>query len=623
MVKKSSNFLDRHWWVVVLIGAFFSAVIFDWAHLVIWLKVTRAGYPYLHFTFTGGDALTNLAPMFRDILDGHWWPADGHIYELRGLPNLWSTVDLWLAAPLLFIFRSVPLMMLWGKFFSAFIVTILLYILLVKMIGRRQFALVFAVVMFPAGLFWNFLIPAAVNNFSLLFNVKIILRTLFHLGSLPGEILLSKYDSLAIFPASIFYVLAFLMAYLALEKRQKFWTVLGGVVVGFTAYTYATNWIYLMFGLGIMALIFLCKKDLEKFKITVELVIISMATASLYLVNVININHLPIPSGELYRRLGGEITHAFRWSFWPRYIVYVLMAWAVWWTAKKKINETAGIFIAAFVLAAIAVFNIQVIVGFNPSAPVWWLHQLYFTFGLACFVILYGLYSSFSNQAKYVVGAVLLLLSASLLIRVVLTEQSIANYSYPASLLPKNLEKSFDWLNTHTPINSVVGSPSMVANKLIPVLTHNDVFLPVAVTSPVALAQIKDRLYNIYKLYNVSPDYLEQALKRKLLSNQDSFALAIENSLSTQIFDAYYYSTALDQTLSGRYREIPSDALAQIIKDYRQYPDKLNFLLKHYRLDYLYVSKYERSMPHVNFDKMLNLAKVYDEDGVVIYKINK
>lgn len=619
---KLKQFIEKYWSMMVGLMALAATVAFNWVHLATWRYVTVLGRPYLHYTFIGGDAMTNLAPMFRDIIDGNWFPSDGRIFEYRGLPNLWSLVDVWLASPILLLTKSVPITMLVGKLLAVFIATLIVYLLLKALIKQSRLAAVFSLIFFPAALFWNFLTPAAVNASPLIFNFKIIVRTIFHLGSPPGEILLSKYESLSSFPGLVVFAVALYLLHRALEKNRLIDALWAGALIGFNAYTYATDFLYLGSVLGVLFIIFAIRREWQRVRLISIMIITMLISALPYFATVLGVNQMPY-GDELYRRLGGEITHAIRWSFWPRYLVYLGFATLVWWTAKKQNREMAGLFVGALIATAIVVFNIQVVTGFNPSPPVWWLHQLYFAFGLGWAMLAAALVQSFKKPLfRQATEVVIILAIVSIFVRVVTTNQFISNYTYPATLLPRNLEKSFNWLNANTAVDSVVGTPSLVLNTLIPVLTHNNVYLPVAVVSPVSLADITDRFLTIYKLYKVSPEYFFARLERQPIE-QDEFTYEKSNALTTFMFDAYYYSTALNQSLDNRYSPVPRDVLQKLMIDYKKYPQRSVYLLNHNRLDYLYISKYERIMMHENFDKISGLNKVYDEDGVIIYKVNK
>lgn len=601
---------------LLLVGSVFSGVLFVLQHLLIWYRLWREGKPWSFFSFVNPDPLVNLAPMIRDVLDGHWWVSDGRILEHARLPNLWSFVDPIIVAPLVWLTRSVSLTFLIGHFLVAAGVFVVVYYLARRLTQSKVWSYLFSLLFASAPLLGYYLFPAS------LFNVKLVARTIFAVGSFPGEILMSKYVSFSVLPGLVIFSLAFLTLLRAIQTPSRRTILLAGAVQGLLIYVYITDVMYLFTAMGIMALLFLAQRRFVEFKALVGIVATAIATSILYWWNFFSIQFLPWAK-EFYLRIGGELTREFRVSQWKEYLLYTAFALAIWVIGKRRREEKIATYLIGFILSAIVLLNLQVITGFNPAPTVWAGHQLYFGFFLAWLVLAYWLYQILRERhlrAANAFAATLIVVVVLVVPRIIATQAYIASYLYPAHTIPENLRESFAWLDQNIERDSVVVSPSLITNALLPVFTHARVIMPVAVTSPAAEAEIIDRLYVAYALYGVSPDYLQSALAGTL-PKIDEFAFGHENALVTWLFESYYVDHSIDGYFLRRTAEIPSDVAAQIVKEYEQYPRRLGNLLSRYQIDYLYVGPYERRFSGTDFDRQEYLEKVYDRDGVVIYKV--
>lgn len=599
-------------------GAVFSGALFVLQHLLIWYRLFREGKPWSFFSFVNPDPLVNLAPMIRDVLDGHWWVSDGRILEHARLPNLWSFLDPILISPLTFLTRSVSLTFLIGHFLVAAITFVIVYYLALRLTRSRAWSYLFSLLFGAAPLLGNYLFPTSLANF------KMIARTVFHLGSYPAEVLMSKYVSFSVLPGMVLFSLAFLTILHALLRPSRRSVIVAGVTQGLLIYVYLTDVMYLFTAMGIMALLFLARRRMAEFKALVGIVATALVTSALYWWNFFSIQFLPW-SKEFSLRIGGELTREFRVSQWKEYLFYAAFALAIWVIGKRMRQQTIATYLVGFVLSAIVLLNLQVIVGFNPAPTVWGVHQLYFGFFLAWLVLAHWLYQmqlARHPRAALAFGAALVVMVALVVPRIIATQAYMASYSYPAHTIPQNLRESLAWLQQNTPRDSVVVSPSLVTNALLPVFTHNAVIMPVAVTSPASQAEIVDRLYVAYALYGVPTDYLRSALAGSL-GKADDFAFGQENALTTFLFESYYVDHSIDGYFLRRTADIPPEVAGDLVREYESYPRRLGYLLNRYQIDYLYVGPYERRFAQMDFDHQPFLQKTYDQNGVAIYKIRK
>lgn len=615
MSTKTKNIIFLVLFILAAVG---SSSIFILYNLIIRYKVIQMDEVWNFFSFVHPDSMVNLAPMLREILDGHWWVSDGKTFEHIGAPNLWSFLNPIILFPLILLIKNISYVFLIGTFLAALATFIIFYFLAKEITRHRIFSLLFTIVFSVATLIWEFLLPVKLEN------LKILVRAILPLGSPTTDVLMSRYVSFSILPAWPFFALVFLSILRSLKYRKIFWTILSGILLGFLAYMVLTDFIYILIGLTTLLIITLISKNFKSSKQIFWILMIAAGVASGLLFNFFAIRTLPW-ADEFYRRLSGEFTHLPRFSFWKEYIAYVVFALLVWLWGKRHEQKIESWFIMSFILAVIVLLNIQVLTGFNPAPTVWFEHQAYFGFALGFLVLFFWVYNYCAHKSKklkFVVSVIGIAIIILLTVRTIYTNFYVANSIYKHYYIPKPISRSFEWLNNNTPRDSVVVTPSLITNGLLPVFTHNGVLLPAAITSPASQEEIIDRYLLSYALFGVRGEYLERAL-HKSGEKIDDFAQNHENNLMILMFDSLYAPQELDAFFHGgkARNKVPEEVTDELVNRLNKYPKKIDFLLSQYRLDYIYLGPYERRLSSIDFDKVNFLEKVYTDEGIQIYKI--
>ncbi len=592
------------------------AVLFDLKNWLIYFTVKSSGGIYNYFSFVHPDAMANIAPMLRDIIDGHWVISDGRILEYVSAPNLWSEWMPRVLSPILLLTQSVDASMLLGRFLFVTVAGIAMYFATVAVVRHRGFSFIFAGIFINATLLWNFFF---IHNFE---NLRILVRSITWLGSPAGDPLLSRYNSLSVMPGLPFFAggMLFIILSFVPYKRSYRNIFFAAACMAANMYLYLTNAMFLFVAVGMMGLLFLGYKKREQFTRAVIMVVTALFLSIGYFISYFKINALP-HADEFYRRIGGELTHAFRFNFWPEYLVYIALALFVLWWGKKYKREIASMCVAGGVLAAPVLLNLQVVLGFNPTPQVWYVHQLFMGFYFGWMVVLFWLYTVVKNSRRPWLAPTLLVLFFVLVVsRSSYARYYAYSYSYSGHSMPPAIAESMDWLNSNTPLDSVVMTPSTISNSLIPYKTHNRVFIPVAVTFPGPISEITERFFIAFRLYGVDSDFIERGMNRDLNEYIDDFARLQENSLNTYMFDAYHFGTELNDTLTKRYRTPSPAIIADYIAEYESIPYEPEALLGAHAVDYLYIGPYEKR--YSNLPETVDYAeKVFDNDAVQIYKI--
>ncbi|MFA5133285.1 MAG: methyltransferase domain-containing protein [Patescibacteria group bacterium] len=612
--KNKSGLSDKRFFALAVIPmSFLAGFLFVLRHLLVFIKVQSNGGLYTFFSFANPDPLFYYAPFLRSIFDGSLNIVDGRILENFYLPNLWSQIAPILMSPFIFITRSISWAFISGHFFVAAGSFVLFYLLCRQIIKKRVFSLLYSLVFTSASLIFNYFFPVSLEN------LRLVGRAILPFGSPPGEVLLSKYVSFSLFPGLIFFVSAFYLSFLALKSKKIIFTVLAGLNIGLLIYIVLTHAIYICAALFVALIAFMVLKDYENAKKIIYIYLIAFSTSVLYWFNFLQIKMLPY-NDEFYKRLGGEITHEFRWSYWPEYIAYIVMAVLIFYWGKKYNKRLESVFVASGVLAAILVLNMQVIAGFNPAPTVWAFHQLFLGFALGWLIIFRWIYDYLASKInKKLIAAAFLVIFIMLIGKMVYTEIYASRILLSNASIPRNINDSLAWLNKNTEKDSVVASPSLVTNALLPAFTHNNSLLPAGVTSPLSQKDIIDRYLLAFKLFGVSLDHIEKAMEGGY-PIYDDFSLKGENLLFTCIFESYYSDNSLDGYIQNKQRAgfSKKDVIRDLTDEYKKYPERKDYLLNKYQVDYLYFGPYERNISDVDLSPF---ELIYDKGGIKIFKV--
>ncbi len=601
------------WWVVAL-GAVAATMLFNLTQILVLIEVLRQGGAYNYFTFLGPDAMVNLAPMLRDVLDGHLRIADGRVLEHVHLPSLWSNVTPYLVAPFILAARSVPYGLFVGRIVVVLVSFPLAYLIARRLVGDARWAMAYALLFFGPTFLGLYAFPVSREGIGILFHAIVPFVEPAH------GVLLSKYNSFSVLPTLPIFLAVTLFLLVWLQEKKRWAAAAAGLSLGLLLSTYATSAIYLGAAIGMLFVGALVRRAWRDVRHLLLLGLAALPTGAYFIVNYFTIRALP-HAAEFYDRLSGDITHAFRWSAWPEYAVYAALAAAVVWAARRAKAVEAGRLVAALLLSGIVVWNIQVLTGYNPAPPVWRIHQIFFGMGLAAFFLAHRLVAEL-RQRRAAWGkaavAVLLLIATSATVQVVRAEVSLARDQAPRAAVPSALEASFVWIDGHAPRDAVFASPSLVSDALLPMRTHARVVMPRAITSPAPQEEILDRWLATYALFDAPVERFEAALRGDVEAD-DPYAFNAENGLPIQLYEYAFFPHDLDYFRTPRKKAIPEDVIRTLLERYRAYPRDLSAIAGKYRLDYLYVGPYEERFAGRDFDAEPGLTKVYDADGVRIY----
>ena len=207
--------------------------------------------------------------------------------------------------------------------------------------------------------------------------------------------------------------------------------------------------------------------------------------------------------------------------------------------------------------------------------------------------------TNYEKLIVIVVGVLVLFLT----LNVFISEWRVARIEAKNYTVDPFLMEAYEWLNKNTPKDSVILALALESNVDIPVYTHNRIFLARAANTIAGEEEILERYFLSRSLFGFSPEFVS----KELATHRWVFYLFIEK----------YSPRALDTHLRPERYDVftlPSYILDQILHKYTTFvvPEKLP-----YRLDYIFIGPREIALN----PKLVQKTKVYDKNGVTIYKM--
>ncbi|MDI6720814.1 MAG: hypothetical protein QMD85_00385 [Candidatus Aenigmarchaeota archaeon] len=557
---------------------------------------------------------TMYASGIRDVMDGHLVVRDPTIFENKDKVSLTAPLlpTLFLGAVSLLI--GIPWTFIIGSFVFTVVTFLLVYFLFHRVTGSKR-ASILAGCFILIGL--NFILtpPLTLRNITFHVNNYILYPTeaLNYFNRLPGIQL--------VFPMLMMSVI---FLYLSMESRKLLYSVLCGISLGILAYSYSYYWLALFIALGILFLHSIYRKDMPLAKNIILIGAIGFVISVPYLMDFASFRSSPeyfdmmsrLAASE--RFTGLQVNHAIKYS-----LIYLFFLFFV-----RRRDNFFWLITAVFV-AGIIGLNMQVITGFNIQGD-----HYDFTFlgPLSVIIIIYTFreisMNSYKNRCMtYFSGAIrnksreiCLFFTILLLAFGFYSHTAFAVNSYKDFGLSREYREAYDWINKNTPTDSVVATMSTEQNLLLVVYAHNNVFIPNGFLSASTDEEILDRMFTIYKIFNMTPEYLSYLMDRDDFSEYTGVD-KYPRKFNVSLFERTHWRYPFHFKFGFGDKLFKTELLGKTGTEetYRAMLDYYrNFTpVKTYRMDYILVSDYERSI--ANFT--LPYKIVWSNSGISIYKI--
>lgn len=627
MVLIKKFLLNKKFFILLLVLASISVgFVNGFEHILNAKFLATEGKNY--FPFLSGehrDVIYGIGTRIRDVLDGHLIVSDRNIYEYIDFPAIWPPLSPLFFLPFKIFTNSIIDVLVITSFIFPLMFCLLFFILYYCLSGKKWLSLFFATLtsLYP---FWSIHLPPP--NLTLL---KTLWNTIYPLTSSPEAHLISTHGWESFIPPLILFLLCSILVHLSFIKNKKYLAILTGLVYALNAYAYPYHFIYLSATLGVLCIFFILKMDKKALKQILIIFFSGLFFLIPFFINQIEIRNLP-QYWDVFSRYGVEVGRNFRWEHWQRYLwnIFLSIIILVWGARNNK--KITSYFIASFLLSIILALNMQVVLGFSVQTDHWASRDTLWGLNFAYFVLIWWAVDYLKKKyklSKIFLPILAIALLVSLFANTIHFSIVKAKENYRYYTLPQNILDAYNWLNKNTPVDSVIMTPSLTNNYLIPYYTHNRIYLPSAYGSVAPEEEAIERLYIVYKFFEVDEKYLDRVLNPDLVN-------IIEEGVDKKSLEAYetkgiMYLFSDKYIVKGLYAhtkndtknfesQLPRENYEKIISNYKNF--ECSHCLEKYRIDYLFYGPNEKKITKIDLTKNKFLNKIYYNNEVEIYKIN-
>lgn len=557
----------------------------------------------------------------REAMDGDFNEGDPYLWEYKNMPNIWETN--YAAAFFGFIMRAfhikyVDILFSLGDFIFPFILFLISFYLFFSVTKKRLYSILSALIMlsFP-GIF-----TLAVRN---LFNPNFYKTLSFGTFiSLFGTAFNTGLSRLFVPGFYLIFILLFIYClYAAASRPSRKNIFLTGFFFGLLFYLYLYYWVFAFVLLVILGLMLLAMKYREPSRAVFKIFILGAIISIPFWIKMHYLNTFPLYQ-EYAARAGKQIGRNIRWESSGLYIlIFILAIFLIFYWIKKK--QIIAPFVLSLLLTSAAVLNLQLILGFNIQPDHWGsrigaymvsfsiLVSIYLLISL-CFELFgrRGFVAWFKKRANASVLVLILFIGEM----AVLSQIASAKIKYDDYLLNKDIYGAAEWLNGNSENGSVIATPSVYMNWIIPIITHNNIYLPTACRSMAGSGEIITRFQEINSVFNVREDYLKY-----------NFGVFPPDKFNAMIYSDSYREFLFCSVVSYEKKIIeakvpPEKFVDDFLIGYKISDKKRNRRLQFdFRADYLFVGPKEKLISRFDPDKYDNLDMVFYNGSVKIYKI--
>ena len=594
------------------------------------------------------NTIQYVLPRFREAYDGNLLVSDTDLYEHKGDPSIWPQLSPLLMLPIYKLFGG-PLNAFWGDFILATLFFLFVFFLIFTL-TRRVFGSIFFSTLFLLSRQlpltpWPFRLDGAFSG--QIDNLKILVKTFLpiHIGAPYAQrvdFLLEESYKPGFLIMGSFLLLMVWAANLKNQKKRMAVALFAGVFYGLLIYTYSFFWVFASVVLGLLIIFALFRKEWSNAFSWFISLLVGLGLTTGYWKNYLEVHSLP-QAAEITPRLTGlERGHAFLFSLWPWYLLYLVLSFFIYRWSIRKQKRAEGRLLIIMLLSGIVLFNIQVIIGVTLPGDHWHSRVMVIPLMLALAVLGIWAWEWLEERFKparpvFRILAIIIFLSqltgASHLQIIQAQNQKVQH------LLPKGVGESLLWIDKNIPRDAVVVTPSFFSNALITYYTSARIFVPRGEISLVTREEMLGRLFIAARFLNLPPEAvaamfndsfpeqphrkIEETIEERLAHEAETY----DQMGEAYFFEGFYMGNQIGDALKGNQRQMPREELKRIIEDYTRVYQLTEaewmVKLKQYRSDYFYVGPRELALGAKNFSNYNFLEKVYEINGVTLYRVRQ
>lgn len=247
-------------------------------------------------------------------------------------------------------------------------------------------------------------------------------------------------------------------------------------------------------------------------------------------------------------------------------------------SGNAELKRSVLVFHSSIFLAAIAAMNCEVILGFNLESMNHYPNRLFQPYlVLAIFTLLVDPVVNFLSRHFWWSGRTAMLAAGSCvagMLAIATVRQAVVSFNVADKHeLKAEYQLLFDWLNNQTKLDDVVLTSERDLNDLIPVFTHNLVYVPNGERTSASDNEIEQRFLTATRLLQVPEKQVYELLAQDAAHGDPPLGLTYTYFLFVSGNRSYNLG-------------MPEAALRPILTEYRQLD--LAHELGRFRLDYIY-----------------------------------
>jgi len=392
----------------------------------------------------------------------------------------------------------------------------------------------------------------------------------------------------------------------AIRRDERWSTWLSGISFGFMFYTYLYDWVYFFVALSLIALMLAYMGKRAACMRLAKIAGIGFVISAPYWYNFLLLHQLP-QYPEIASRIGLETGRYFRWaSVRTSYLRIGALAALLAYLAPRRERPVLA-YLVGLILTYVAAVNIQLVTGFNPH-PDHWYRISFLPIALAMLAAGYWAASRFVSARILAYGAAVAIIATGL----IFTRSLVSQYYYSKQnsqyyLVDPAYAAAYGWLTQHAAARASVASISYDTDNELTLYTPQRTFLLNGLHTTAGDKKIWERFMETSAIFNVSGEEFSMLMKNKNLI----FYLFL-NEYGDNTFDATFRNDANSQ------RRIPSDTAQRMAEAYARVRAEEKPEAIAAKIDYLLTGPREELIGSIKPPK--NLEKVYDADGIRIYK---
>lgn len=392
---------------------------------------------------------------------------------------------------------------------------------------------------------------------------------------------------------------------------------------GLLFYSYFHYWVYWIVVIGLLFIYttFFEKSAKKRLKCFVFLLFLVALAATPYFLNYLKFSQLE-SANDYSLRLGiAEGREPGLYALGFDYLIFLALAiiiYRLYWT-KERLKVAL---LLSFLIAAVVVWNIQLVTGFVPAPNNWKRTISPFLF-ITIFLIIHDFikkYTKNNQHLKKVIGISVILLTL-LVISKKITNVMVLSYNPETRILksysfPGNITDSWRWINFNLKNEPKILSNSFLTSLYLNSYTSTRPFLPVGNLTTQTTTKLEDRFLQSNKFFGVPTATVLAQLKNSLPIECNAYCPPnTEQNLRKNLWHLYFHYFRGGPM--NNYMVRPKTITPEYIKNLL---DRYEKTATDFEVDYVYYGPWEKQFQTAGYFE-LKQKIVFKNPEITIYDL--